>query len=177
MKRKKEEIFVYVQQSVLTGRMDGITTEQVALALGLQRSNVSSALNALVKEGRLTKTGHRPVAYGLPADSQDSTASVFDKLIGADTVLADAIEAAQAYLLYPSRPGALMLAGQDETLGFAFARLMYAFACQNRVLSDGTGWQLLNCALVQPDAASLQKEVKSDAGMVLVTHTEVPAHN
>ncbi len=27
----------------------------------------------------------------------------------------------------------------------------------------------------QPDAASLQKEVKSDAGMVLVTHTEVPA--
>ena len=175
MKRKKEEIFVYVQQSVLTGRMDGITTEQVALALGLQRSNVSSALNALVKEGRLTKTGHRPVAYGLPADSQDSTASVFDKLIGADTVLASAIEAAQAYLLYPSRPGALMLAGQDETLSFAFARLMYAFACQNRVLSDGTGWQLLNCALVQPDAASLQKEVKSDAGMVLVTHTEVPA--
>ena len=44
----------------------GINTNVIAQHFGLQRSNISTILNELVKEERLSKTNTRPVLYYLP---------------------------------------------------------------------------------------------------------------
>ncbi|MEE8807462.1 MAG: PRD domain-containing protein [Lactimicrobium sp.] len=168
MKRKQEEIYTYVQQTILADRSNRLTTEQIAAAMHMQRSNVSSALNDLVKEGRLVKSKQRPVIYGLPTENQNSDASDFDNLIGADTVFAKPIAEAQAYLLYPNRSGVVLLISPDETVGLGFARRMYQFACQKQVFSKGTSCQILDVTFLGRTAHQLEDAVKDKTGMVLV---------
>ncbi len=41
----------------------GVTTQEIAEVLGIQRTNSSKDLNQLVREGKLLKTDGRPVRY------------------------------------------------------------------------------------------------------------------
>lgn len=173
MKRKKEEIFAYVRDEILRSSTKGVSTEQTAEALGLQRSNVSSALNALVKEGRLIKSKNRPVVYQLPVANQDSQSSHFDDLVGADTVLAQAIAAAQAYLLYPHHMGILLLVCEDITVSWLFARRMEAFARAKQVIPAGSHFTHIDCSLQEPTAKAVMEHAQGRQGMIYVDHTEL----
>lgn len=68
MKTTKESVFEFVQKQLMTNMdfKDGISTKVIAEYFQLQRSNVSTLLNELVKDNRLEKTNTRPVLYYLP---------------------------------------------------------------------------------------------------------------
>lgn len=68
MKTTKERVYEFIQKEIYTGHeyRDGLETRIIAEKMNMQRSNVSSLLNELVKEGLLIKTTNRPVLYQLP---------------------------------------------------------------------------------------------------------------
>lgn len=57
MKTTKENVFEFVQKKLMTNSdyKDGISTKIIADYFQLQRSNVSTLLNELVKDARLKK--------------------------------------------------------------------------------------------------------------------------
>ena len=72
MKSTKDMVFEFVRQYVYTSSADhtqGVETGIIARELGKQRSNISAALNELIKEGKLIKSNTRPVLYRLPEPS------------------------------------------------------------------------------------------------------------
>ena len=63
MKTNKEKIYDYLMTDVYETGKIAVVTQEIAEVFGLQRSNASSLLNELVKEGRLVKQSGRPVKY------------------------------------------------------------------------------------------------------------------
>ena len=99
----KDIVFEFIQREMLSNgtSKEGVTTKEIAEALNLQRSNVSTLLNDLVKEEKLEKTATRPVLYKI----RNNTASDYElsqmKFIGIDGSLSKAIQIAKAAILYP----------------------------------------------------------------------------
>ena len=70
--KRLERVYRYVlDQELQEGLEQGLTTTDVAEALGIQRSNASKDLNALVRAGKIQKTDGRPVRY-LPLGVKDA---------------------------------------------------------------------------------------------------------
>lgn len=70
--KRLERVYRYVlEQEIGEGLEAGLTTTDVAEALGIQRSNASKDLNALVRGGKIQKTDGRPVRY-LPLGVKDA---------------------------------------------------------------------------------------------------------
>ena len=65
MKVAKTLVLEYLEQEFLKNNKQGLETKVIAAALGMQRSNVSTILNQLVKEGIFVKGNTRPVQYQL----------------------------------------------------------------------------------------------------------------
>ena len=67
MKTTIDSVFEYIQKELMTNEAckQGINTNVIAQHFGLQRLNISTILNELVKEERLSKTNTRPVLYYL----------------------------------------------------------------------------------------------------------------
>lgn len=82
---RKARIFEFVRQHC---DATGLTTEMVAQALALARSNVSKELNALVREGQLAKLTGRPVRYTQPDLVSESTTAKAVKPTRAKSTLA-----------------------------------------------------------------------------------------
>lgn len=105
MKTTKEIIHDFIQRELYNSFADkeGLTTAYVAESLKIQRTNASAALNELVvKElSCLKKSKSRPVIYSLAATTE--TIHSFDKLVGANGSLKNAIQLAKAAILYPNQ--------------------------------------------------------------------------
>lgn len=71
MKRLERVYRCVLEQEIQEGFEQGLTTMDVAEALGIQRSNASKDLNALVRAGKIQKTDGRPVRY-LPLGIKDA---------------------------------------------------------------------------------------------------------
>lgn len=93
MKTTKESVFEFVQKQLMTNMdfKDGISTKVIAEYFQLQRSNVSTLLNELVKDNRLEKTNTRPVLYYLPQKEGKESNAVGRTMIGAEGSLANAL--------------------------------------------------------------------------------------
>ena len=65
MKVAKTLVLEYLEQEFLKNNKQDLETKVIAAALGMQRSNVSTILNQLVKKGILVKGNTRPVQYKL----------------------------------------------------------------------------------------------------------------
>lgn len=105
MKTTKENVFEFVQKQLMTNSdyKDGISTKIIADYFQLQRSNVSTLLNELVKDARLEKTNTRPVLYYLPQKEAGNELNTVGKaMIGTDGSLANALQVAKAAILYPN---------------------------------------------------------------------------
>ena len=94
MKTTKDSVFEYIQKELMTNEeyKQGINTNVIAQHFGLQRSNISTILNELVKEERLEKTNTRPVLYFLPQKESKEIYNVGKILIGSEGSLANAIQ-------------------------------------------------------------------------------------
>lgn len=168
---RKARIFDYLCQH---SDAKGLTTEAVANALMLARSNVSKELNALVREGQLDKLSGRPVHYvqasaavsnvvepvtAAVANAGKNSASqkrqgvvqspkpdIFNSMIGSHESLSNQVEQAKAAILYPPRGLNTLIIGPTGSGKTYFANAMYRFAEGNDVLTNAQGLITFNCA-------------------------------
>ncbi|MGG0512185.1 sigma 54-interacting transcriptional regulator [Bacillus pseudomycoides] len=129
---------------------EGVTASELATLLQLDRANVSSDLNKLVKDGRLSKTGTRPVRFYLGANSHVETHSQnntsLDAFARKNTSLKIAIEKAKAAVLYPPNGMHTLLLGETGVGKSMFASLMHEYAIEVNQLPKDAPFIVFNCA-------------------------------
>ena len=118
MQLKKDTILSYIEEKLIDSYNSnkGFTTQEISVALNMQRTNVSAILNNLVKENKLVKTKGKPVRYFLSGNYQDvNNVESFDKLIGNNSSLKNAIRLAKAAIMYPDEKVCVLLKGEIGT--------------------------------------------------------------
>lgn len=146
-----------------------ISTQQIEVAFELSRTNVSRILNSLVKEGVLFKINSRPVLFASKKafeenysinmlDSYDSIEeltrflkkttkfSVFQKMIGYNKSLANAIEQMKTAAYYPGIGLPMMITGDTGVGKSYFAKITHEFMCNNDLIPSIAPFKTLNCA-------------------------------
>ena len=147
---KKEEVFVGVQRLVAAApdkRESGVTTQELAEQLQMQRSNLSTLLNELVADGQMEKLPGRPVHYRpLAADEMPhGENSCFKVLDGCNGSLKPMIQMAKAAILYPGHSLNTLIEGPSGSGKTTFGYLMYQFACENKVLPADAPFERFSC--------------------------------
>lgn len=181
MTKRIERIYNYLHQQfslVNTKEREyhpGFTTNEVALALDLQRSNVSKDLNRLTREGRVKKIEGRPVRYLPLIDSISATppkyvpsykeervarpiaqpqfihttvqeSDIFSKIVGAKSSMKNAVEQAKAAVLYPPKGLNCLITGPTGSGKTYFAHAMFQFAKSKQVIEEQKELIVFNCA-------------------------------
>ncbi|WP_088041423.1 sigma 54-interacting transcriptional regulator [Bacillus sp. EAC] len=156
MNRKNQIYDVFVQQS----NENGYTANDIALKLNLDRANVSSDLNKLVKEGLLEKTNTRPVLFKLQSnsslvylqsDKKDSINPIssdykYEYFYEENISLRPAIEKARSAILYPPNGMHTLILGETGVGKSAFAARMHDFAIRSTILGKDSPFIIFNCA-------------------------------
>lgn len=139
-------IFNAIQKGNYT---EGVTASELATFLQLDRANVSSDLNKLVKDKRLLKTNTRPVRFyietntSLETHSKDITS--LDTFAIENTSLKIAIEKAKASILYPPNGMHTLLLGETGVGKSMFASLMHEYAIEVEQLPKDAPFIVFNC--------------------------------
>ncbi|PEL08204.1 sigma 54-interacting transcriptional regulator [Bacillus sp. AFS017336] len=151
MNRKNQIYEVFLQS-----KEQGFTAIEISQKLNLDRANVSSDLNKLVKEGSLVKTNSRPVVFKLqshtlqqtnhfqnnPANSEYKYEYFYEENIS----LRPAIEKARSAILYPPNGMHTLILGETGVGKSAFAARMHDFAIRSNVLRKDSPFIIFNCA-------------------------------
>ncbi|AQP54227.1 transcription antiterminator BglG [Vagococcus penaei] len=153
----------------------GLTTQDVATALNIQRSNASKDLNALVKEGVLDKFDGRPVRYVCKSvfrhkpltkhvesylekpreakkraiaqvDYPTEASDIFQRIVGANGSMRNPVEQAKASILYPPKGLNCLIVGPTGSGKTYFAHTMFQFAKQCQVVAENKEMVVFNCA-------------------------------
>lgn len=145
MKSNKEKVYDFIRLHSEGENEEGISTVYIADAMEMQRTNVSSILNCLVKEGRISKSEGRPVLYRTKNPGEDRHADCFADLIGCDGSLKRVIQLAKAAVLYPQRSLNTLLVGVRGTGKSRLARRMYQFAQDSGVIAGDAPYLHIDC--------------------------------
>ncbi len=175
MAKRIDRIYTYVKEKtahLTPAEYDqGVTTQEIAEILGIQRTNSSKDLNQLVREGKLLKTDGRPVRYiyqmhvtsRQPATKhvvsykettaeiekpmiQIDTKDIFAKIIGANGSMKNSVEQAKAAILYPPKGLNCLITGPTGSGKTYFAHAMFHFAKANNVVGEDNELIVFNCA-------------------------------
>ncbi len=163
--RSIDIIYEYLQRNAGAASQPavGLTTQQLADRLGLQRTNISTLLNKLVADGKVEKDNHRPVRYRVKlSDTSGKEVTCFAELIGFDGSLQQAVQLAKAAILYPDNSLNVMLVGPLGCGISYFANIMYKFACQCQVISTGR-FLSLNLINYESDSSALARQLFGSA--------------
>ncbi|MGG7059024.1 PRD domain-containing protein [Clostridium tertium] len=167
MKNVKETVYEFIQQEIYSKSESkiGLQTKTIAESLGLHRSNVSTILNELVKEGRLIKTTTRPVYYKIPEAIQYSTEnSCFAQLIGYNGTLKNAVQLAKAAILYPRSSLNVLLSAKTGCGTSYFASLMFQFAKSKGILAQNAPYVKVDCRHYSKNVSVLSEELFGGGG-------------
>lgn len=128
----------------------GITAEEIADQINIQRSNASSYLNILCKDNKVQKLNTRPVVFK-PVMTNNLTAFNYDtknvfNIIGHDKSLKISIEQAKAAIMYPPNGLNTIILGPTGVGKSMFANLMYKYAVEMKKLSADAPFITFNCA-------------------------------
>lgn len=133
-----------------TGMISGVSTDQVAIDLGILRPNASSDLNMLVKAGKLEKVEGKPVLYKplecCEIQDDGNERSVLDVIIGADKSLKNAIKQAKAAVRYPPLGLHTLLLGETGVGKSMFAETIFRYAKEIGRLQVNSPFIPFNCA-------------------------------
>ena len=145
LSRKKDILTYLVKQDT------PLSAQEIALAMELNRANVSRYLNDLHKEGHIEKRSGRPVLYQAKSRSSalpelTTQQEAFHKLVGYNASLKVMIQQAKAAVLYPPRGLHTIIFGETGTGKTLFAECMYQFALESQVLSKDAPFVSFNCA-------------------------------
>lgn len=154
MKLKKEKVLEFIQMyssDMNCDELPKITTRFLSEKLDMQRTNLSSILNQLVKEGKLVKYSGRPVLYQLAGEGIGQE-DVFQRLIGYDHSYKEAISTAKAAVLYPEKnPSVLIVAEPGSGIQY-FAETVFQFAITAGVLKTKAPFIVFDCKTVTEHA-------------------------
>ena len=138
------------------GEIKGISASEIADILGLQRTNVSSDLNKLFKDGRIEKLKGKPVLYKvnnlnfLIEEEKDNVIKddkdIFSKIIGENQSLKNAVQQAKAAIIYPPNGLHTLLYGETGTGKSMFAEIMYKYAKEIGKIGKDAPFAAFNCA-------------------------------
>lgn len=147
---KKEEVVSCVQRLAAAApekREVGVTTQELAEQLQMQRSNLSTLLNELVADGKMEKLPGRPVHYRplMAGDTPRGETSCFKILDSCEGSLRPMIQMAKAAILYPDHSLNTLIEGPSGSGKTTFGYLMYQFACENKVLPMGAPFERFSC--------------------------------
>jgi transcriptional regulatory protein LevR/transcriptional regulator with AAA-type ATPase domain len=189
VKTVKEIVYEFIQQEIYSKseNKNGLETKMIAEALGLHRSNVSSLLNELVKEGKLIKTTTRPVYYRIPDKvNQSIEKSCFNGLIGYNGSLRNAIQLAKAAILYPRSSLNVLLSSKTGCGTTYFASLIFEFAKERGILSKEASYVKLDCRHYSKNVSVINDEffgtqgdlnkscfVKAKGGMLFIDNVDL----
>lgn len=129
----------------------GVTTQEIADAVNMERSLVSRYLNQMVSEGILTKIDKRPVIYCRAIKEQETVSdinknSIFNDFIGAQGSLEKQIKQCISSVRYPGTGLPLILTG-DSGVGKSYlASLIYQYAVEEKIVSKNAKFVVFNCA-------------------------------
>lgn len=143
----KDIVFEFIQREMLSNgtSKEGVTTKEIAEALNLQRSNVSTLLNDLVKEEKLEKTATRPVLYKI----RNNTTSDYElsqmKFIGIDGSLSKAIQISKAAILYPKHSLNVLVTAKAGCGTSFFCNFMYMFCKEAKIMQADAPFIKVNC--------------------------------
>lgn len=129
-------------------RFQGLDTKTIAAELGIWPNNVSVALNALVREGRLRTEGARPTRYfpikvSEPAAAADTPA--FENIIGYDGSLRQQLELARVAASYPPHGIHTLIIGETGVGKSLLAEEMWHYI-QQRNPDQTIPYVVFNCA-------------------------------
>ncbi|WP_291649704.1 sigma 54-interacting transcriptional regulator [Clostridium sp.] len=149
-----EEIYNFILDTIRRQKKNnqaiGVTTKEVADGIGIKRTNASSELNRLVRDGLIKKCEGRPVVYTCIEKNQyinnKEKADAFNNFIGFEGSLKKPIKQAKAAISYPPRGLHTLLLGPTGVGKTMFAEKMYEYAIEKGQLSKEAPFVTLNCA-------------------------------
>ncbi|WP_426350096.1 sigma 54-interacting transcriptional regulator [Alloiococcus sp. CFN-8] len=149
MKSSRDLILDYIKNNYDDRK--GFSAMDIAEAMGMQRSNASSILNDLYRQGILLKIKGKPVIYALnstggTAITEHKEGTNFDALTGCDKSLKKSIQQAKAAIMYPKRGLHTLILGPSGVGKTMFAELMYKFAVENGIFPLDAPFVAFNCA-------------------------------
>lgn len=162
MKTSKDQVFEFIQKEIYchNDNGNGVETKHVAEALNMQRSNVSTILNELVKEEKLIKTNTRPVYYKLSENMRlHSSGEVFERVIGQNGSLRNAIQLAKAAILYPQISQKVLLRSQMGCGTTFFAGLLYKYGVVKGVFEKEAPYVKINCRHYVKNVSELNEQI------------------
>lgn len=184
MKSNKEKIIecLHIYEESFTGEeIRGVTTQYLSNKLHMQRSNISTILNTLVKDGIVIKENGRPVLYRLAKD-ESLGKSCFTKMIGYNGSLKRAVQLAKAAVLYPNHSLHSLIIGESGTGKTYFADMMYAFAKESKILYADAPFITFNCLNYIDDETLMKEELfkndnhgyvqRAQQGILFIDHVE-----
>ena len=180
MKLNKERVLDFMKTlKECAPSNSGITTDELAKRLQMQRTNLSSILNDLVADSKVEKLKGRPVYFRLVAKKQEG----FQQLVGYDGSLKNSITTAQAAMLYPRNNLHVLLLGENGSGKSTFVKSMYSYALKDGGLSASSRFVKINCKHYLDSEEELEKILiqiskgeysvnESNGGMIFIDHIE-----
>lgn len=175
MRTVKDKLYEYMLKKTKSTKRDfnnlpTFTTEYLAEQLNMQRSNLSSKLNELVREGKIEKIYGRPVYYQVRGVKEDYEIkkTCFDKLIGSQGSLEGAIQLAKAILLYPEKNMHAMIVGETGTGRSTFVNIMHEFMIEQGLYDVNMPFIKVSCSHYQENLSLIEEKLlgNSQSGVI-----------
>ncbi|WP_026695626.1 sigma-54-dependent transcriptional regulator [Peribacillus kribbensis] len=124
----------------------GISAHELAERLNYDRTNVSSDLNKLWKEGKVQKSKGRPVFFSCKENDCNHHSTSLDQLLKDSPSLAAAIEQGKAAILYPPFGMHCLILGETGVGKSTFAGFLHQYAIETKKMKDDAPFITFNCA-------------------------------
>lgn len=142
-----------LQENAQNNGLPGVTTQEIAAFLQMDRTLVSRHLNQLMEDGKAMKEGSRPVYYFSKRSSanveESGNAAVdgaFEELIGANGSLHLAVEQCKSAVLYPNGGLPILIIGNSGVGKSYLASLIYKYALGESIIEADAKLVVFNCA-------------------------------
>lgn len=145
--KKKDLVLSYIQRMVSMDNENKLfTTQELVEHFHMQRTNLSSILNQLVKDNKLEKIDGRPVLYRLISLNQiEEYNTVFQRMIGYNGSLKNAIKTVNSELMYPNKNYTFLLIGNSGVGKSFFVKTLFQHLKETKRISSDTKLSKINC--------------------------------
>lgn len=164
--KKKDLILSYMQRTVsIADKEKFFTTQELVDHFHMQRTNISSILNQLVKDNKLEKIDGRPVLYRLINlnQSNEKYDLVFQKMIGCNDSLKNAIKKVKSELIYPDKKHMFLFIGSSGVGKSFFVQTLFEYVKERKMVSKKAQLLKLNCKYYMNHENDLIDVIKSAA--------------
>lgn len=187
MKKNREIVYEYLwKESLATGKLQW-KTEEIADALKMQRTNVSTLLNELTAEGLLIKSKTRPVRYKVAHRTEDTLEKKpFQDMVGYDGSLKRAVDDAKKAIMYPSESLNIQVVTGPGAGSTTFCKNIYYYGLLKGKFSQNNPFIYVNCRhfkknynalndVLFGDESGIEKSAfyQAQGGMLFIDHVEL----